>query len=196
MDAQFLAAETLCLLMFAGTCLLLLAGFPVAFTLGGTALLFAGLGAAVGHFDPAILSAIPQRIFGIMTNDVVVMPAHLSVSKARRLLRQRLREPDFVYFVYVVDDDERRHLLGVVSLRELLVAEDPRPLAELLETHLITLDPLESAGSAARRVVESGLVALPVVSPEGRLLGAVTFDAAVARVAPASWAEQMPRVFS
>ena len=59
-------------LMFAVVCVLLLAGFPVAFTLAGTALLFAGLGYAAGAFDPSFLSAFPQRIFGTMTNEVLI----------------------------------------------------------------------------------------------------------------------------
>lgn len=64
--------EVLALIMFAGTCLALLAGFPVAFSLGGAALLFAVLGAAFGHFDFAFVRALPQRVFGTMTNEVLI----------------------------------------------------------------------------------------------------------------------------
>ena len=65
--------EVLVIVMFLSTFGCLLAGFPVAFTLSGTALLF-GLGAyALGHFDVAFLSAMPQRIFGTaMTNEVLI----------------------------------------------------------------------------------------------------------------------------
>ncbi len=65
-------AETLDLLMFAVACVLLLAGFPVAFTLAGVALMFAGLGHMFGVFDMAFLGAFPQRIFGNMTNEVLI----------------------------------------------------------------------------------------------------------------------------
>ena len=51
---------------------MLLAGFPVAFTLGGTALLFAGFGVLGGSFNEALLSGLPNRIFGIMTNETLV----------------------------------------------------------------------------------------------------------------------------
>ncbi len=64
--------EVLCLLMFLVTCLLLLVGFPVAFSLAGSALIFAYLGHALGQFDLAFISAFPQRIFGVMTNEVLV----------------------------------------------------------------------------------------------------------------------------
>jgi tripartite ATP-independent transporter DctM subunit len=50
----------------------LLAGFPVAFTLAGVALIFAMLGVLTGTFDPAFLSAFPSRIFGIMTNETLI----------------------------------------------------------------------------------------------------------------------------
>ncbi|MEW5703111.1 MAG: TRAP transporter large permease subunit [Pseudomonadota bacterium] len=60
------------ILMFVALCGFLLMGFPVAFTLAGTALFFAGLGTLLGAFDPIFLTAFPQRIFGIMTNDVLV----------------------------------------------------------------------------------------------------------------------------
>ncbi len=65
--------ETLVLLMFLVTFGCLLAGFPVAFTLSGTALLF-GLGAyAFGFFDASFLGAMPQRIFGsAMTNEILI----------------------------------------------------------------------------------------------------------------------------
>lgn len=60
------------LLLFAAICLLLLFGFPVALTLGGTALLFAAIGVITSTFDPHLLAAIPARIFGIMTNETLI----------------------------------------------------------------------------------------------------------------------------
>ena len=58
--------------LFLAVGLALMAGFPVAFTLGGVALLFAGIGVAAGAFDPAFLGALPNRIFGIMTNETLI----------------------------------------------------------------------------------------------------------------------------
>ncbi|MEL7448824.1 MAG: TRAP transporter large permease subunit [Pseudomonadota bacterium] len=60
-------------LMFATVVAVLLAGYPVAFSLAGTALLFAGIGMLTGTFDAAFLTAMPNRIFGgIMTNEILV----------------------------------------------------------------------------------------------------------------------------
>ena len=50
----------------------LLAGFPVAFSLGGTALLFALFGVIGGGFEPAFLTGLPSRVFGIMTNETLI----------------------------------------------------------------------------------------------------------------------------
>ncbi|MEJ8566959.1 TRAP transporter large permease [Elongatibacter sediminis] len=58
--------------LFVAVGLALMAGFPVAFTLAGVALLFAGIGAATGTFDPAFLGALPNRIFGIMSNETLI----------------------------------------------------------------------------------------------------------------------------
>ncbi len=65
-------SELLAILMFASACGVLLAGFPVAFTLAGNALIFAGIGALTGTFDGSFLGAYPQRIFGTMTNEVLI----------------------------------------------------------------------------------------------------------------------------
>jgi len=64
--------EWIALLLFAAVVVLLLAGFPVAFSLGGTALLFAFGGVVGGGFESAFLSGLPSRIFGIMTNETLI----------------------------------------------------------------------------------------------------------------------------
>ena len=58
--------------LFAAIGLALMAGFPVAFTLAGVALLFAGIGTMTGNFDPVFLEAFPNRIYGIMTNETLI----------------------------------------------------------------------------------------------------------------------------
>ena len=60
------------LLMFAVVCLILLAGFPVAFSLAGTAIIFAGIGVLTDTFNAAFLGAIPNRLYGDMTNSALV----------------------------------------------------------------------------------------------------------------------------
>jgi tripartite ATP-independent transporter DctM subunit len=64
--------EWVALLLFLSVVIVLLAGFPVAFTLGGTALVFAGIGVLTGEFNQALLSGLPNRIFGIMNNETLI----------------------------------------------------------------------------------------------------------------------------
>ena len=64
--------EWMALLLFFSVVLVLLAGFPVAFSLGGTALLFAVIGIVTGTFHEALLSGLPNRVFGIMNNETLI----------------------------------------------------------------------------------------------------------------------------
>jgi tripartite ATP-independent transporter DctM subunit len=64
--------EFIPLILFIVMCASLLLGFPVAFTLGGVSLIFAGLGSIFGIFDLYLLETIPNRLFGIMTNSTLV----------------------------------------------------------------------------------------------------------------------------
>jgi tripartite ATP-independent transporter DctM subunit len=65
-------ATLMSIALFVAVAMALMAGFPVAFTLAGIALLFAGLGVLTGSFDPVFLEAFPNRIYGIMTNETLI----------------------------------------------------------------------------------------------------------------------------
>ena len=64
--------EWMAILMFVTICLVLLLGYPVAFSLAGTALIFAGIGSLMGGFDTSLLMALPSRIYGVMTNQTLL----------------------------------------------------------------------------------------------------------------------------
>lgn len=83
--------EIIALLMFLAIVAVLLCGYPVAFTLGGVALIFALTGAAFGVFDTAFLDALPSRVFGIMVNETLVA-VPLFVFMGVVLERSRLAE--------------------------------------------------------------------------------------------------------
>ena len=65
-------AEWFAIALVVAVCATLMAGYPVAFTLGGVSLIFAFLGSAFGYFDLFFLAALPQRVFGVMTNGVLL----------------------------------------------------------------------------------------------------------------------------
>lgn len=83
--------ELMALLLFLAVFLLLLTGFPVAFTLAGTALLFAGIGTYTETFDAAFLEALPNRLFGIMMNQTLIA-VPLFVFMGVMLERSRIAE--------------------------------------------------------------------------------------------------------
>jgi TRAP-type mannitol/chloroaromatic compound transport system permease large subunit len=64
--------EIMSALLFLSVCLVLLLGYPVAFSLAGTSLVFALIGIASGTFDPSFLNAFPSRIFGTLTNSTLI----------------------------------------------------------------------------------------------------------------------------
>lgn len=137
-----------------------------------------------------------DTVGGIMTNEVVYVRGNLTVAEAREKLRPALKNPDFVYFIYIVDNEAARRLRGAVSLRDMVNAPDEQKLEEVMDPYLITLGPLEPAHESSHRVLESHMAALPVVGEDKKLLGVVTVDAAVAQVAPGGWRAHAPRIFS
>ena len=84
-------ADLIPLFMFAAVCLVLMLGYPVAFSLAGTALVFAGAGIVSGHFDPAFLSALPNRLFGTIQN-TTLMAVPLFVMMGVMLEKSRVAE--------------------------------------------------------------------------------------------------------
>ena len=81
----------LALLLFLTVCLVLMAGYPVALSLAGTALAFALLGQLAGSFDPAFLAALPNRLYGIMTN-ITLIAVPLFVFMGVMLERSRVAD--------------------------------------------------------------------------------------------------------
>ena len=66
------AAEIVAVLMVVAVCTVLFAGYPVALTLGGVSLAFAAIGEGAGILNFSLLGALPQRMFGVMTNEVLL----------------------------------------------------------------------------------------------------------------------------
>lgn len=84
-------ADLIPLIMFLVVCLVLMLGYPVAFSLAGTSLLFAGAGIISGHFDPSFLTALPARLFGTI-NNVTLIAVPLFVMMGVLLEKSRIAE--------------------------------------------------------------------------------------------------------
>ena len=138
----------------------------------------------------------PDSAGGIMTNEIVTAPVGLSASEVLTHVRPQLARPDFVYFVYLVEDEQSCRLAGVTTLRDLHVADRDAPVEEVMRTDLVTVTPLRSAVEAAHLASDQGLNAIPVVDTDGTLLGIITIDKAMVQLVPEAWRDNLPRIFS
>ncbi|MEM6785602.1 MAG: magnesium transporter [Bacteroidota bacterium] len=111
---------------------------------------------------------------GLMEVDYVVVEEDATVAEATEAVRACAEEVDQVYAVYVVDGAQR--LQGIVPLKRLLLAREARPVRDLMITDIVTTEPDEDQEEVARLMERYDLIVLPVVSPEGVLLGRITID--------------------
>lgn len=119
---------------------------------------------------------------GLMTNDYIAYAPQMSVSEARERFKTDAKEVENVYYLYVLDPQER--LIGVTSLREMLLAEPDCLLADIMETNLKTVPPGEDEMVVAETISKYNLLALPVVDEEGYMHGIVTVDDVVDMLLP------------
>lgn len=120
----------------------------------------------------------PQDSAGsIMTIEFVDLKSYMTVEEAFARIRKTGLNKETVYTCYVLN--ERRILHGVVTVRELLLAEKDMKIAELMETNLITAHTMEDKEEVAKKFTKYDLNALPVVDNEQRLVGIITIDDAV-----------------
>ncbi|MEK6582710.1 MAG: CBS domain-containing protein [Nitrospirota bacterium] len=111
---------------------------------------------------------------GIMTNEYIAYSPEMTVKEASNRFKVNARDVETVYYIYVLDKDEK--LVGVTSLRELLLAEPDCLIADIMETNLKTVSPGEDEMVAAGIISKYNLLALPVVDEDGYMHGIVTVD--------------------
>jgi magnesium transporter len=109
----------------------------------------------------------------IMNPNVFALNEDLTVGEAILEL-QGSRDVEMVFYLYVVD--ERRHLVGVVSLRRLLLVSPETPLKRIMTTDLISARVDTDQEEVARQVASYNLLAIPVVEQENKLVGIITVD--------------------
>jgi tripartite ATP-independent transporter DctM subunit len=139
------AAEAMALGLFVAIGIALMAGFPVAFTLAGVALIFAGIGTLAGTFDPAFLGALPNRIFGIMTNETLIAV------------------PVFVFMGVVLE----RSKVAEQLLQSMAQIAHRLPAGLGLAVVLVGALMAASTGIVGATVVTMGLISLPTMLQRG-----------------------------
>jgi len=115
----------------------------------------------------------------IMTTDYACLPADISVAEALKQLCTQAPDRETIYYVYVVDADRR--LLGVVELKDLMVARPAvqRKVSDVMERDVIKVSIRDDPIEVARTISKYDLIAVPVVDGAQRLVGIVTVDDAM-----------------
>jgi magnesium transporter len=113
----------------------------------------------------------------VMTSDYAVLAPDMTSTQAIEALRSQAIEAETIYSAYIIDD--ARKLLGVVSLRDLLVARPRQRVAEVMDTDPVYLRADDEQEEAARLIARYDLLALPVLDANDQLVGIVTADDAM-----------------
>ena len=112
----------------------------------------------------------------IMNVEYIAFQKDMTVEEAILKIRQIGINRETIYTCYVT---EKRKLIGVVSLKELLVSGDTRTIEEIMETNLLYVHTHDDQEEAAAMINKYGLIAIPVVDKEMRMVGIVTVDDAI-----------------
>jgi CBS domain-containing protein/sporulation protein YlmC with PRC-barrel domain len=131
---------------------------------------------------------------GIMTTEYMTIPATATAKEAIEQIRQEEPDAETIYYLYVVDEEE--HLLGVFSLRDLIVAPPEAKVTSFMIGNVIKVDVTTRQEEVARLIAKYNLLAIPVVDKGNHLQGIVTVDDAIDVVIPTAWKKRFPRIYS
>ena len=138
----------------------------------------------LSHTDPETRKSIneilkyPENSTGsIMTTEFVDLKENMTVEDALKRIRRTGPDKETINICYVMD--ERRHLIGVLSIRNLLLSEDDDIIGDIMERNFISVQTLDDQESTAQAFSKYDFLALPVVDTEDRLVGIVTVDDAM-----------------
>ena len=136
------------------------------------------------HSDPDTRKSIneilkyPDDSAGsIMTTEFVHLKKTMTVEDALKRIRRTGPDKETINVCYVID--EGRHLIGLLSIRTLLLADDDDIIGDIMERNFISVQTLDDQESTARALSKYDFLALPVVDTENRLVGIVTVDDAM-----------------
>ena len=144
----------------------------------------------------AKLLAYPEDTAGgIMTTEFTTIPQGMSAAQALAYLRTspQALEDETLYNLHVVGPGGR--LQGVISLRDLVMADPDASVDAIAETQPVTVGLMTQQREVARLVAKYDLIELPVVDQDGVLHGIVTVDDAIDAIIPTAWKKRIPRLF-
>ena len=113
----------------------------------------------------------------IMTTEYLSLRPQMTVEEAIKRIRRTCVDKETIYTCYVTD--QNRTLIGMLSLKDLLVADDDDIVENIMETNVICVETHTDQEEVAQSLSKYNFMALPVVDKETRLVGIVTFDDAI-----------------
>src|ERR1700677_1353655 len=116
----------------------------------------------------------PNTAGGLMTTDYAWLPPNLTATEALDRLRLQAPESETIYYIYILD--EERRLLGVLSLRDLILAGRHALIRDLMESQFVSYRTGDDRGLVAKELARYDLLAIPVVDDNNRMVGIVTHD--------------------
>lgn len=137
----------------------------------------AGLSARERAMTAELLGYPEGSVGRIMSPEVVLVRQNLTAEEALATVRASGANAETIYTLPVADD--RRHLIGVVDLRDLVLAQQSETVANLASTDVHRVQATDDAEAAARLMQEANLLALTVVDSEQRVVGLLTIDDAI-----------------
>ncbi|MHB9093657.1 MAG: magnesium transporter [Eubacteriales bacterium] len=111
---------------------------------------------------------------GLMTTEFIALPAFLTADQTINQLRELAPEAETIYYLYVVDQSEK--LVGVVSLRDMIVSPADTPLLDIMIKKVISVEHDTPQKQVADIIAKYNLLAVPVVDEERKIIGIVTVD--------------------
>jgi magnesium transporter len=110
----------------------------------------------------------------VMNNEFVTLLEYMTVEQAINRIREMSPEAEMIYYVYVLDKRDR--LIGVLSLRDLIVADTKSKISEIMEEDVISVLDTEDREVAARVISDYDFLAIPVINKKGIMVGIITVD--------------------
>ncbi|MCL5104569.1 MAG: CBS domain-containing protein [Armatimonadetes bacterium] len=135
-----------------------------------------------------------QSAGGLMTTEYVAISREKTAQQAIDTIRELEPSAETIYYLYVVDSSE--HLVGVLSLRDLIIAKPYTPIEDFMVTNVIHVHLDAGVEEVARAMSDYNLLALPVVDDENRLQGIVTVDDALEEIMPEGRRRRIPKIWS
>ena len=111
---------------------------------------------------------------GLMTTEFVVVPVFVNAEKAIEIIRLYAPDAETIYYVYVIDG--LNHLVGILSLRELIIAGPETLVGDIMRQNVTSVNVRDDQEEVADIMTRYGLLALPVVDDEEHILGIITVD--------------------